>query len=506
MNNKVLLIEPLVDCDLEPQFLTVGNSLEPYALECLAGAAEAHGYCVDIVQQGEMTPEDIAMLVAKTAPFCVGFSVLTHTADRTKNIAKTIKTTVPNVTIIVGGQHPSLDLQYVEYEHFDYAVIGEGEVTFIELLDFLGKKCFSSPSDIPGIAYKDTVQKKIVITQPRSRLNNLDELPLPKRVHSFLEKARSWNLTYPSPNQQSAVAQIGYSRGCCYECTFCSSPVVWNKSHGITEALKRVTYRSAISVAKEVRNLHEKYGVNLLYFTDLTFNDNASKVRDLCQALIDEGLHEGSDLDADHLSHSVHWYALLRIGLDWETAKLMARAGCSKIGLGIESFDHKLLRKYNKLFVNSETVLSSLQASDAAGIINRCLLVFGSPEETPKTVANTIEFLKRLPIDQVRVAFLTPFPKTPLFEILFDKITTQDLALYDEEHPIIRCDSFSPEDLKKARLKIAWEFYGSEEYGERCRKKLHRFPWLEKSYKWFFDDLYARSKRQIDLSKIIETD
>lgn len=499
MNNKVLLIEPLATHDLTAGFFTRGNTLEPYALECLAGAAEARGYATAVLQQGSMSIGGIVRFVMDLSPFCVGFSVMTHTANRTREIAKAIKSASSNIIIIVGGQHPSLDPNYIAEECFDYAVLGEGESTFPDLLDFVCGRCFSPASDIKGIAFREPSQQRVSRTAPRPRIDDLDSLPPPKRIPTYLSQARSWNFTYPSPDRQIAVAQIGYSRGCRYRCTFCVSPPVWDKTHGITKPSKSITHRSPKLVAREVRQLHEKFGVNFLYFTDLTFNADIDRVHDLCWALIDEGLHEGSEMDPNHMTQSVHWFALLKVGLDDETAQLMARAGCSKIGMGVESFDTAQVHAYKKPYRGLDILKRSLAAADNAGIINRCLLVIGAPNETQESLATTIEGLKRLPIDQVRIAFLTPYPNTPIWFELSDKVVTNNLDLYDEEHPVVRCNSLSIDDLYEARSMIGYQFYGSPEYRIRCNGKLQRFPWLKSSYDWFFKDIYAHSGGTIDL-------
>lgn len=261
-------------------------------------------------------------------------------------------------------------------------------------------------------------------------------------------------------------------------------------------------YRPPELVAREARKLHEEFGVNYLYFTDLTFNDDTSKLRELCRALIDEGLHEGNEMDRSHLKDAVHWYALLKVGLDDETAGLMARAGCSKIGVGVESFDAAQVQRYRKPYGGAIILSESLTAADNAGIIIRCLLVIGSPTETPDSLSRTISNLRRIPVDQVQLAFLTPYPNTPIYHNLSSRLTTRDFDLYDEEHPIVRCDALSLKDLYDARSSIVRDFYGSNEYRLRCKNKIKRFPWLKESYEWFFRDLYNRSARSIDLCSL----
>jgi radical SAM superfamily enzyme YgiQ (UPF0313 family) len=498
MRRHLIFIEPLVRSDLEPGLFTIGNSLEPYALELLAAAVEAHGYTAEIVRQGDMTCAQIASLVAARAPLCVGISVLTHTASRVRTLAAEIRAASPDTHIIVGGQHPSLDPEYLLSGCFDFAVLGEGEETLVSLLDFLSSEHPAEPAGVPGIAYR-TTNSGVAVTAPRPRITNLDSLPLAKRMPSYLRQARSWNLTYPPPNRQTAVAQIGYSRGCRYGCTFCVSPVVWRDVHAVPHAQSAVRYRSARAVAREVRYLRDEFGVNYVYFTDLTFNDDRNRVAELCEALIAEGLHDGSEDDPHHQEKAVHWFALVKVGLDRETASRMARAGCSKIGIGVETFDTEQVESYRKPYRTSEELRESLWNADSQGIIVRCLLMIGAPEETHASIQRTIEGLKAHPIDQVRVAFLTPYPNTLAFTAARTELLTRDLDHFDENHPLFRCNGLTPDELHDARHRIVTELYASDEYLARCRRKLDRFPWLSQAYHWFLTDLFRRSGGKLDL-------
>jgi radical SAM superfamily enzyme YgiQ (UPF0313 family) len=251
-----------------------------------------------------------------------------------------------------------------------------------------------------------------------------------------------------------------------------------------------------------VRRLHEEYGVNFVYFTDLTFNDDPRRVVELCEAFIEAGLHKGPESDLAHVRDSVHWFALVKVGLDEETARAMAMAGCSKIGMGAESFSTAQVAAYKKPYKGLGILHDSLGAADKVGIINRCLLVLGDPSETPDTIRDTIVGLQRFPIDQVRIGFLTPYPNTPIYRQFGNRLFTDDFDFYDEEHPLIRCDALSAGELIDARQRVGYAFYGCAEYQNRCADKLKRFPWLRDSYNWFFNDLHFRTKGELDLRTV----
>ena len=502
MNRRIFLIEPLGTHDLTPSLFTKGNSLEPYAIECLAGTLEAHNYDVAVLQQGPLTTAELIERVAEFAPFCVGISVLTHVANHSKRIAEELRSVIPDVILIAGGQHPSLVPEYIAGTEFDYSVGGEGEVALLELLDYV-RAALPSAVLPRGVYIRNGKTSSVIGTPPCPRIRDLDRYPLPKRTPAYLKTARSWNLSYPQPPAQVAVAQIHYSRGCRYRCTFCVSPPVWNGGH-VEPSSPSVVYRDARAVAQEVRHLHETYGVNLLYFTDLTFNDDSRRVLDLCEAFDALGLHGSSEQSSDHLETSVHWFALLKVTLESDVAAAMAKAGCSKVGIGVESFDAAQVHSYKKPYKGLETAARTLEAADAAGIITRCLLVLGADGDTVHTVARTREGLKYFCADQLRIAFLVPYPGTPIYEQLNGCRLNQNWDLFDEEHVVLRANGMTKEELYQARTDIALNFYASSQYSLRCRNKIARFPWLTGPYRWFFTDLFEKTKHRIDLRNLLD--
>jgi len=467
-----MLIETLGASDRTAGVGTHGNSLEPYALEWLAGTLEANGFEVKILAQ--LSDLDILYSATEFQPAIIGYGVWTHTLNRSLRLAGMVKAAMPSVIQVAGGNHPSLDLTTLE-SNFDFAVIGEGEATFLELCQKLTGKGQGPAWDTDGVAHFG----EICTIAPRRCRADFNALPAPIRSQEFLARAKSWNLSYPNPELQTGVGQVSYSRGCPFSCSFCVSPLVWGK---------RMTYREATKVAAEIKMLRDEFKVNLLYWSDLTWNLEHDKIMEVCRAINAAGLHNSPEDSADHLSESVHWYALVKPGLTLEETRAMAKAGCSKVGIGIESFDEDGIREFGKPYKRS-VLRESLEALDEAGIVTRALMVLGRPDETDQSVNRMIEQLKTLPIDQVRVQFLTPFPGTKTWDET--ERTDDDFDHYNGEYPVVK-SRLSPDELLAARDRIVSEFYSSTEYADRCKSKLERFPHLKESYRWWFDDLAER--------------
>jgi len=487
--NKVIIMETLPANSRQTGTFTRGQVLEPFPAECLAAALDNAGFDAKAFQPGTMSDEEIIASIVAENPMCVGMTIFGCSLPHAQKLATAIKAEWPECLIVIGGYHPSTVPSCIDYPDFDYAVIGEGEITFPELLNAVLND--TPLQQVKGIAFVQNGE--VVVTEHRERVRDLDTLPWAKRVPEYLAQARSYNLSYPAPTQQVAVAEVFASRGCPGRCRWCVSNIMWDARHGIEEPCQMsVSTRSAKSVAAEVRFLHDTYGVNLLYFTDLTFNLSKERVKDICEALIAEGLHDAAtEDDANHIQDSVHWYCLCKVGLDDEMAAMMAAAGCTKIGMGVESFFEARRRQDCKPHADLDLTYRSLEATSKTGIVTRCLLVFGYPDETEETIQETIDGLKTYPIDQVRIAFLTPFPGTKFAEDMADFILTDDLSLYDTETPILG-GNMTPDELIAARQRIGKEFYSSDEYAERCKSKLERFPHLRESYRWWFEDLNNR--------------
>lgn len=486
MKKRVYLIEVLGSETTEGVVFTHNNTLPPYPAELIAGASEAVGFEAKVLQIGGLSNNQIIERIMEFDPMVVGMTVFTHSLNRANRLAEMIKVWNPSVCIVAGGYHPSMQPECLLESKIDFVVKGEGEITFQELIGNLVHQK-KSWEDIPGLAF--VKNGKLVVTAQRKRVRNLDSLPWAKRDRETLMKARSHFMSFPCPEDQIAQAEISCSRGCPRNCSFCISGNFW---------CHKVTLRSPGNAAAEARYLHEVYGVNLLFLTDLTFNESPSRVKAICKAFIEEGLHTGSESDSRHTTDNVHWYAQCRVGIDAEMAKIMAAAGCSRVGMGVECFSETQAKIYGKPWKGIAEVEKSLVALDDAGIITRPNLVFGLPNESEKTARETIEGLKRLPVDQFRMAFVTPFPGSLMADENF--ILDQDLDLYDTEHPVIFGD-MSRDRLIELRSLIGQEFYRSSEYAEHCRSKIARFPHLKMSFQSWFNTL-AR-KGVVDLRKIL---
>jgi len=504
-NNGIVLVEPTNTKLMSPSLILRGNTLEPYAIESIGAYSSHNGFDnIHIIQQYSLSDEELIQEILTHSPLVVGFSVLTCDYSRIVEIASKIKTCIPNVYIVLGGYHPTLNIEdTLQNKCIDFVVFGEGEITFCELINTIIHKD-NGYSQIDGLAYK--IDSKVIVNRPRARIKNPDDLPPILRNEKLLKRSRNWNLPYPSPLEQMGVAQISFSRGCLFNCNFCISPTLWNEATFL-ENNNTITYRSVDNVIDEIKNVKNRFKINFIYFNDLTINNSESRLQSLCKAITENGLHNPY-LDVNRESDvkdNIHWFCLAKIGLTAETAGLMAKAGCSKIGFGVESFYKKGHTEMHKPFKGFTDIKETLEHTDSVGIINRVYIILGVQNETLESIQATIDGLLSTKVDQIRIAYFTPFPGSELYNEYKDKdlLIEDDLAKFDGDTPVVKCSYMSTQELVESRKKIVDSFYSSPIFIERCSDKIKRFPRLYNSYKYFVNELFELSNGEINIRKIL---
>ena len=214
------------------------------------------------------TPEQILARVLPLRPDVIGLSALTIERDNVHALARLIKKLAPHVVTVLGGPYPTSSGQSVmKDESVDCAVIGEGEITFHELLVALREK--RDLSTVSGILFRDG--ERVVETPDRPTIADLDELPMPSwdRV-DFAEYDKDPNLERFTAGRWAAIAT---SRGCPFKCTYC---------HDVFG--KRFRARSPQKVIEEMELLIERHGVRSFLFYEDIFNFQRKRVLEIVAA------------------------------------------------------------------------------------------------------------------------------------------------------------------------------------------------------------------------------
>ncbi len=440
------------------------NEFEPLGLEYVGADLQKNGREVVLLRQGTASCEDTVTQILRHRPDAVGMSVMTHAANSAATIAALVKRADPTMTVVAGGYHPSGDSEYARTEGIDYAVGGEGEETFRNLLDSL--EAGRDPATVRGLRFSRDGGS--VDTGPANRIADLDTIPFPLRSKELLSDARMHGLMYPPPSQQRSVAVVLGSRGCPHACTFCCSPSLWGR---------KVNFRSPQNVLTEVDDLVRRFHTNALFFSDLTFNVNNGRVQELCSHLA-------------NYKAMPRWYSMCTTtGLDAKTLEAMRAGGCSKIGFGVESLSEDTLHNIGKRKLSRNGELNATLAScDSLGILTKGYLIIGYPWETALSLEQFKEAVLRLPIDEIRLSFFTPFPGSAAFKQYEASFVTRDWSKFNAIRDlVIRNDNgLTDEVLKAFRQEVFRVFYGSPIYQRRVQTKIQRHPELGPAFDEFF--------------------
>jgi anaerobic magnesium-protoporphyrin IX monomethyl ester cyclase len=322
----------------------------------------------------------------------VGITMTAAQLNRGLEIAKMIKEHDDSIKIVFGGVHPTaMPKEVLSSKFADFVVIGEGEVTSVELFDKIisGKDDYSK---IKGIGYKSG--RRLVLTQPRELIQNLDTIPFPAR--HLLDP--DWYFQPPGRIRGMWLDRsttIMSSRGCPGQCIFCSSYLIFGRN---------TRYRSPKNVLEEIKELVDDYKIEGLNFIDDTFTVSHKWVREFCTLLKKSKL-------------ALTWEAQARVNyVNEEILRIMKSAGCAQVSYGIESGSPNVL-KILKKGTTPDQVRNAFKLSRKVGLRALATVMIGNPGEKREDVLMTARLVKDVRPDYTDFFFSTPYPGTELYEM-----------------------------------------------------------------------------------------
>lgn len=381
---KVLLVNP-------SEASQEGFSNPPLGLAYLAGELEHFRIETKISDGYLVGKEGILKEVLDYAPDLVGITCYTPGRMNVIDIARSIKQEHPNILIVLGGPHPTIQWEQLlsTYPEVDICVLGEGEQTIVEIAK-------NKPLDqINGIAWRKNGQ--VVKNPQRSYFDNLDLISFPAWHLLELNKypPRGKGIINGVDLSKEPRIPVIFSRGCTASCSFCSTWWIW-KGHRC---------RTARNMTDELEMLNKTYGIKHFVFEDDAFSANIQSAKSLCHEIINRGLN-------------VVWYATTRVdAIDEELLSLMKQAGCYALSYGIETGSQHLLDLMGKK-ATVQQAKEAMIATKRVGIQSIALLIIGNRGETKETINETVDFLNQVNPDDVGfVGGLWIFPGTILYQI-----------------------------------------------------------------------------------------
>lgn len=453
MAKKILLIypqSPILNredrCQQPTKDLLVIPPLPPTDLLYLASIAEQAGleaYVRDYSLGGDFDQD-----LNDIQPDYLLANIATPTLENDINCFKIAKKILPKVINIAKG---AVFLTYnseimLKNKEINYIISGEAEETLKELLE--GEK---KPKDILGLWYKEGFVAKFSGVRPF--IENLDTLPFPAR--HLID-----NSVYRRPDNNKVQAVIKVSRGCPHHCFFClATPTSGRK----------VRMRSPENIIAEIRECINKYNIrNFIFWSDI-FNQDREWTVNLCEKIIKSGL-------------KFTWSANTRADTaDLKMAKLMHKAGCRLVSLGVESGSQFILDKIGKNITLDE-IRDTVDAFKKAKIKIYNYFVLGLPWDDEATMSETIDFAIELDSDFVSFYTATPLPGTRFYNFikneLHEEVESYENAYYE---PCVNTYSLSKEQVMEFHKNAVKAFYLRPLYILKMLLKI-RSPYEIKSY------------------------
>lgn len=469
---KVLLVSPI-----NRTYVIMPN----LGLGYLASALRKNGHVVSILHcmKEKMDYNQYEAFLKNKEFDAVGFQLFSYDLDSVKKHLAILKKILPSAFVILGGPHPSAAPSHtMEYlKDADFAFCGEADIGLPELinkLSLLSRKPLSKDSlnpreilkNIPGLIWRRDGE---IIVNEKKYVENLDELDFP-----------SWDLMDPREYPEAPhgaftknfpVAPMIVTRGCPFSCTFCA---------GHTISGKKVRKRTIPNVMAEIEYLVSNFGVKEITLEDENFTLHKDLVEEFCNELLKRNL-------------KITWSCPSGVRLDTlssELLSLMEKSGCYSFGVGIESGSQRMLDAFHKQ-LTVEKIKEKMNILKKTKIKTTGFFLLGYPSETEKSLIETIEFAKALPIQRAQFNNFMPLPGSEIYNTLKREGLLNDLEwgkffVHDVAYVPI---GLSQKQLKRFRQKAYLEFYFRPRIILNILKEIKSFKHLKYLLRRFIDSL-----------------
>ncbi|MBF0358324.1 MAG: tetratricopeptide repeat protein [Magnetococcales bacterium] len=345
-----------------------------YGLLSIAANVLKSGRKVLICNISNFTWNNVEKLIKYIDIDLVGITCMTYNLRGVGALSKLIREHHPKSHIVVGGSHPTA-LPKETLQHFqaiDTVVVGEGELTFLEIIERLEAK--KPVHDVPGTVWRNA-QNLGQFAQPRERIENLDELA--------------------SPHDYFSLQMIITSRGCPFRCTFCGSESQWGS---------KLKMNSVEHILKMLEMIVIKKGVKCLAIKDDTFTAVRKRTLTLCHEIIKRELN-------------FIWSCDTRINsLDEEVLRTMRMAGCQRISVGVESGSPTILKTIKKK-LDPEKVVEVTKMARKYGIQVRFYMIVGNRGENLETFEESVQLIHDAKPSEFAISGLSISPGTEEYDI-----------------------------------------------------------------------------------------
>ncbi len=424
----------------------------PLNLAYIAAVLEEDGHFVRILDLNTIrTKSELVHFITTREFHLLGFTGTTSVILNCYHAIRVLKKKIPRAIIVLGGWHASAEPERTlrECPEIDFIVRGEGEETIKELVQRLESN--KGYADVQGIVYREN--QRIVVTPERPLIQNLDRIPFPARHLMPLDayKKKGFNTLGGYFKNDAYISGILTSRGCTGKCKFCADSVV-NKY--------TCRFRTPENVIEEIKHAIRNYKIRLFFFMDPHFTNSPVRAKRICELIIKENL-------------KILWACSARVDtVSEELLGLMKKAGCMRIGYGIESGSPKVLKIMNKR-VHISQIKDAIRWTNKAGIKSVVYLLYAMPGEEPRDIQLTRQLITQIQPDFVNQTIAIPYPGTELRKFALEHNLIKDDRWEKYNYPFGNVLEYEGiERIYKFQAKNLIDYYLSPRYLFRIIKGL----------------------------------
>lgn len=383
-NRRVVLVNPRATYVNE----IAQKCFPPMHLLYLAAALGERGFPCEVLDANafRMTDDAIAGAIRDARPLLVGLSVYSDILRQVRDITRQVRQAAPAARIVLGGPHASAVARQTleQFPAADFVLVGEAEHSLAQLAEAVASA--GRVEQIPGIVFRRDGR---IVEGPPPDYPAVESVPRPAR--HLLAKAYEEKRYYSILVRRRPVDTLFSSRGCPFHCGFCYN------------FRQKYRYRSADDVVDELTRIRER-GIRDVEIADDTFTGIPRRAVEILDRIVQERL----DLSLR-----------IKSRVDAFTEELAAKArkaGVYLVAFGMESGSQRMLQAMHK----RTTVEMNARACALARkyrMLSHSSWILGYPGETPESVSETLDFIRRYRPSTVNLAVLRPYPKTEAYEI-----------------------------------------------------------------------------------------
>ena len=405
------------------------NGHEPIVIDALAGYDPPMQPTNGMYHCG-MTEAELVASARRIKPDLVGLTcAYTVQYPTTRSLAQAIKRAV-DVPIVIGGAHCSaLPQETLADGHFDFVVIGEGELPLLAICSHLERG--TSLAGVKGIAYRDP--DGAAHETGKEPMREINAVPMPARHLFEMSKYICSPYSHNGSTLRMPYATMITSRGCPLHCSFCSVHTIWGRNNRT---------RDAEQVVDEIEHLQQEYGVKEIHVEDDMLTLDRKRLISICDKMVARKL-------------DVTWTTPNGVfvnTLNEELLVAMKRSGCYQLALAIESGSKSVLRNLMKKNVSLEYAREVVHMMRKLDMGVYFFFIIGMPGETEEDILQTIDLAKQLRPDEAYFSIATPYPGTPLYDECRKKgyiPADYDPTLMRPTQPLIETEFLSRQDVRR---------------------------------------------------------